>query len=102
MVCRSRGRKRARAGHVTAKRDFDMAQQHDWFYASGGVQMGPVDTEGLKRLADAGELKPTDLVWRDGLADWTAASKLPELFPAGAPDGAAAPAATGAYPTTRV
>jgi hypothetical protein len=72
--------------------------QHEWFYAVDGNQMGPVGTDELKRLATLGELKPTALVWRDGLSDWTPASKIPGLFaaPAPAPAPMAAPAAAPA------
>ena len=54
--------------------------EHEWYYAAGGNQAGPVGSDELKRLAASGELKPTDLVWRDGLADWTPASKIQGLF----------------------
>ena len=45
-----------------------MAEQ--WYYAKGGQQLGPVNAEGLKQLAAAGQLQPSDLVWREGMAAW--------------------------------
>lgn len=50
-----------------------------WYYSKGGEQKGPVEQPELQRLLSTGEVKPTDLVWRDGLANWQAASQVPEL-----------------------
>lgn len=52
----------------------------DWFYAKGDKHAGPVNSAELKRLATAGELKPDDLVWREGMADWTVARNVRGLF----------------------
>lgn len=51
----------------------------EWYYAKNGRQLGPVDHAGLVRRIAAGEVAPTDLVWRDGMADWTPAGQIPEL-----------------------
>jgi hypothetical protein len=56
-----------------------------WYYASGGQQRGPVKTAKLKKLATAGELRPTDLVWTDSMANWAPASTVKGLFPADEP-----------------
>jgi len=58
-----------------------------WFYASSGVQNGPVSEEELRSLAAAGRLQPTDLVWSAGMSGWQPASSIPGLLPArpGAP-----------------
>src|SRR5262245_6870782 len=53
-----------------------------WFYSSDGGQAGPVSDVELKALATSGQLKPNDLVWRDGLADWKPATTVPGLFDA--------------------
>lgn len=45
----------------------------EWFYTSNRQQMGPVSWGELCRLADDGRLRPTDLVWKDGMADWAPA-----------------------------
>ena len=52
----------------------------DWYYARGNKQMGPVSSAELKRLATAGEILPDDLVWREGLAEWTSARNVRGLF----------------------
>jgi hypothetical protein len=52
----------------------------EWFYAKGDKHSGPVNSVELKRMAVAGELKPDDLVWREGMADWTVARNVRGLF----------------------
>jgi hypothetical protein len=42
--------------------------------------MGPVSAAELKRLALAGELRRDDLLWREGLTDWSAAKNVRGLF----------------------
>ena len=56
--------------------EVEMAQ---WYYSKGGEQKGPVEQQELQRLLSTGEVKSSDLVWRDGLANWQAASQVPEL-----------------------
>src|SRR2546421_8359958 len=51
-----------------------------WYYTNDGKQMGPVTTAELKRLAASGSLKPTDLVWKDGMPNWVRASSTRDLF----------------------
>jgi hypothetical protein len=53
----------------------------DWFYSVGDTRQGPVTEDDLKRLVADGQLKPTDLVWRDGMADWVEARTVESLFP---------------------
>lgn len=64
----------------------------EWFYAQGDKQQGPVTATEIKALADAGKLKPDDLVWREGMDEWIAARRVKGLFESEAP-AAAAPAA---------
>ena len=52
----------------------------DWYFARGNKQMGPVSAAELKRLATAGELRPEDLVWREGLTEWALARSVRGLF----------------------
>ena len=51
----------------------------DWFYAKNNQQLGPVTLEALSAMLHRGELLPGDLVWRDGMPNWLAASSTPEL-----------------------
>ena len=52
----------------------------DWFYLCDGVQNGPVSTDQLRQLARTGKLRPEDLVWKEGIADWVEAKKISGLF----------------------
>ena len=54
----------------------------EWHYVVGGERRGPVLSAGLKSLAEHGTLKPSDLVWTEGLPDWAAAGRLTGLFAA--------------------
>jgi hypothetical protein len=52
-----------------------------WYYTTEGKQMDPVSIRELRRLVEDGLLKPTDMVWKDGMARWIRASSVKELFP---------------------
>jgi len=75
-----------------------------WHYSVQGNRHGPVAAAELKRLADAGKLSPTDLVWKEGLASWVAASSVKGLFtgsptpPPLPPNGLASPGADDLKP----
>jgi membrane protease subunit (stomatin/prohibitin family) len=59
-----------------------------WYIGVGGQQLGPLDGAGLQSNVANGQLTPSTLVWRNGMAEWTAASAVPEiaqLFPQGPP-----------------
>ena len=53
-----------------------------WHVQKGGQQIGPLTPQALRQMADAGMIDPTDMVWREGLADWVAAHKVAGLFAA--------------------
>src|SRR5262245_40456274 len=52
----------------------------EWYYAQRGVRTGPVSIERLRQLAGAGQLRPEDLVWKEGMAAWSAASEIDGIF----------------------
>jgi hypothetical protein len=54
-----------------------------WYYAKNDQPMGPVSATELQQLVDSGELKPDDLLWREGMEAWTTAINLHGLFNAG-------------------
>jgi len=70
-----------------------MADQ--WYYAHQGQQSGPVSTEQLKQLAASGQIQPSDLVWKQGMAAWAAASTVEGVLSA---SGSPAPPPPGAAP----
>jgi TM2 domain-containing membrane protein YozV len=59
----------------------------EWYYSVDGDRQGPVSAADLKKLADAGTLKPADLVWKDGMTDWAPAKSVKGLFGAGSAGG---------------
>ena len=73
----------------------------DWYYAKDNKQFGPMSTVELKRLSQTGELRPEDLVWTEGMKEWSAARKVKGLFdegPGGAKTAAPPAAATPSAP----
>ncbi len=59
----------------------DELPQGAWFYSKEGRRSGPVSLEELKALAQGGGLNPRlDLVWVQGMADWTVAGEVEGLF----------------------
>ena len=70
----------AASGTKTGRRAIE--DDSDWYFARDGAQQGPVWLSKLQRMADAGEIGPTTLIWRDGLEQWTPGSQVQELsFP---------------------
>jgi len=51
-----------------------------WYYTRDGKAMDPVSEAELKKLAASGDLKPTDLVWKEGMAQWVRAGSAKELY----------------------
>jgi hypothetical protein len=65
----------------------------EWFYTRNGQQApAPVSAAELKRLATAGEIQPTDMVWREGMTGWVMAGTIKDLFPPSRITTAPAPA----------
>jgi hypothetical protein len=52
-----------------------------WFYARGEVERGPFTLTQIRALANASKLRPDDLVWKEGMDNWTVARDVAELFP---------------------
>jgi hypothetical protein len=59
----------------------------EWYYEMDGSRQGPYSGEELQALAAAGTIRPTDTVWREGVAQGVPAHRVRNLF---APGGAAA------------
>src|SRR5437660_1166862 len=51
-----------------------------WHYTRNGKQVDPVSAADLKLLAASGQISPTDMVWREGMAAWVPASSLKGLI----------------------
>jgi hypothetical protein len=75
-----------------------------YFVAKNGQQTGPYTLEQLRQMAAAGQLLRTELVWREGMAEWQAAETVVGVFDGTGGGGAPAVtggAATGWAPATR-
>lgn len=55
----------------------------EWYYSVDGGRQGPVSSAELKKLADARKVGESDLVWKDGMADWVQAKSIKGLFGGG-------------------
>ena len=68
-----------------------------YYTGKGGKQGGPYDESEIRRQLAQGELSPTDLCWREGMAGW---QPVASVFGAAATDAPPLPlAATPAAPT---
>jgi hypothetical protein len=56
------------------------AQDQSWYLARDGQQLGPFAGLELLRLAEAGQVRASDLVWKPGFADWQPISALAAAF----------------------
>ena len=50
-----------------------------WYWAQGANRQGPADFEALRGRWQSGELTTETLVWRKGMARWTALREVPGL-----------------------
>lgn len=57
-------------------------------------QVGPIPTQQLPQYAQAGQLTPETLVWKEGMPQWAAAKSVPELQQLFAPQGPPPPPPT--------
>lgn len=78
-----------------------MTGQNDetqWYIARDGKQHGPLSDVEMKTFVSHNYLRPTDLLWRPGMADWQPAPQVfPAVFQTPMPNaGQTAPAATQA------
>lgn len=51
-----------------------------WHVLVNGIQEGPFELDELRQRVTAGALKPTDMVWAEGMDQWVPASTVAELF----------------------
>lgn len=51
-----------------------------WYFADGDEERGPVTEAQIRTLIGTGNLKPDDLVWKEGMDDWAPAEEIPGLF----------------------
>lgn len=64
-----------------------------WYIGHEGASRGPFEEARIREMIAAGELGPSDLVWRPGASGWMEAGQVEGLFrPPPLEEGAAAPA----------
>lgn len=51
----------------------------EWYVAIGQAQVGPLPLAEVKKKWELGDVGPDSLVWRPGMADWTALTSVPDL-----------------------
>ena len=51
-----------------------------WYYSKMGLQQGPVPEDELKTKIRRGEIDGTNLVWKEGMAEWKPLSQVPGLM----------------------
>ena len=56
-----------------------LPQTPQFHVAIDGAQAGPFDMSALKQHIQSGKLTRETLVWRQGMANWTAAGQVEEL-----------------------
>jgi len=73
------GSRRPRSGPAHPGRTTVMG--NEWFYTQNGqAAPAPVSSEQLRLLAGGGQLRPDDLVWKEGMPNWTPAASIKGLF----------------------
>jgi hypothetical protein len=50
-----------------------------WYYVQDGQRSGPVSLEELVALVRSGKVRTSDAAWTQGMAQWEAIGKIPEL-----------------------
>ncbi|MFM2196793.1 MAG: hypothetical protein RLZZ505_225 [Verrucomicrobiota bacterium] len=51
-----------------------------WYYTKVGLQQGPVPETELLQKIRRGEIGGSNLVWHEGMPEWTPLSQMPELM----------------------
>ncbi len=69
---------------VTAAAGPSGEEQRQWYYDRQGEPVGPADEDEVRLLFLSGVLKPSTLVWCEGMADWATAKNVP-VFRTGVP-----------------
>ena len=69
----------------------ELPSQIDWYLARDGQQHGPLSENEMRAFVDLGHLRPDDLIWRAGFADWRPAPEVFALHAMPAPPQSATP-----------
>lgn len=69
-----------------------------WYCMTGGTRYGPTTEEEIRGWLAEGRLKPTDMVWAEGMPEWLPAGSALPGTPGAAAPGPLPPLAPGALP----
>jgi len=62
-----------------------VADTSAWYIGRSGQQLGPYGTADIQRMAASGQIAPTDMLWKEGMAQWLPIASIPELGAYGRP-----------------
>jgi len=51
----------------------------EWYVGREGQQYGPLDISQIVAGVQSGQIRPTDLCWKNGMASWVAVESIPEI-----------------------
>ena len=51
-----------------------------WYYIKNGQRQGPINSKMLRQLANSGEVKPEEYIWKAGMTEWKTAKQVKGLF----------------------
>jgi len=52
----------------------------NWYVGKNGNRTGPFTPDQIRQMVVSDQIGPTDLLWKEGMANWVAASSVPGLF----------------------
>ncbi|MFP3897161.1 MAG: DUF4339 domain-containing protein [Anaerolineales bacterium] len=53
----------------------------EWHVHKDGQTLGPYTWEELQQQAESGEINKADMVWKEGMSDWSRADQVQDLLP---------------------
>ncbi|MDA7887845.1 GYF domain-containing protein [Akkermansiaceae bacterium] len=63
-----------------------------WYYGKEGQQYGPIDETALRAKIATGEIGKNDLIWSEGMVEWTPLNQISEFSASPSETAAVAPA----------
>jgi uncharacterized RDD family membrane protein YckC len=52
----------------------------NWYVGRNGNRTGPFTSDQIRQMVASGQIGSADLLWKEGMANWAAASSVPGLF----------------------
>lgn len=75
------------------------AQSGQWHIGRDGEQAGPFSPEAIQAMIARGEIKPADMAWREGMAEWRPIGELADFAASFPPRPPGAPPAPSPFPS---